>query len=122
MGGLRSLWAKLAYLAALRDESGDYHHWGMEQKYGREPALEAIRTLHRQVTNQLLRQPTAEVWQELTAELREPALTDVDYDGLLDKGKELLPAGSTRAAKEHFMLLIHVMQAFRSRSSTDRVA
>lgn len=122
LGGLRTAWAKLAYLAGLREESGHYHHWGMEQKYGRESAWEAIRAVHRQVATELLRQPTAEVWEELTAELVQPALPDVDYDRLLQDGKQLLPAGSTPAAEEHFNLLVHVMQAFRSRSATDRAA
>jgi hypothetical protein len=122
LGGLRSLWAKLAYMAGLRDSSGSYHHWGMEQKYGEESAREAIRTLHRQVTVEMMRTPTAELWQQLADELSDPSLTDADYEELLQRTKELLPAGSTPATEEHFTLLIHVMNALRSRYATGRAA
>lgn len=122
LGGLRTLWAKLAYLVGLRDTSGRYHHWGMEQKYGEQSALEAIRTLHRQVAIDMMRMPTAELWQQLAEELSDPSLTDADYEELLQRTKELLPEGSTRAAEEHFTLLIRVTSALRSRSATGRAA
>jgi hypothetical protein len=56
---------KLAYLARLRDEAGQYRHWGMSRTYGEQAAAAAMAEVHAQVWIEVLRTPVPELLRQL---------------------------------------------------------
>ena len=44
------IWHKLAYLAALRKDSGEYEHWGLSKRYGNEATRSALGAAHSEVS------------------------------------------------------------------------
>jgi hypothetical protein len=56
---------KLAYLARLRDDAGQYRHWGMSRTYGEQAAAAAMAEVHAQVWIEVLRTPVPELLRQL---------------------------------------------------------
>jgi len=56
---------KLAYLASLRDETGQYRHWGMNRIYGERAAAAALAEVHTQAWIEVLRTPIPELLRQL---------------------------------------------------------
>ena len=62
---------RLDYLAQLRENAGEFSHWGMEREHGKEAACEAMREAFNHLLTEVLRIPVAQLWkdaQELDAE------------------------------------------------------
>ncbi len=58
---------KLAYLARLRDQQGQYRHWGMNRTYGEKAAAAAMAEAHTQVWLEVLRTPIPKLFAQLSA-------------------------------------------------------
>lgn len=96
--------AQLGYLASLRAE-GRYQHWGLAKVHGKEAAEAALLEAHREVAAQLLRQPLAELYDEIESVGR-----------LLDhKPEELLPAETDALERAHFSLVWDVIASVARR-------
>jgi len=63
---LANPFARLAYLASLRDFARDeYGHWGMENLYGAEAANTALIQLHREVFREVSALPLGELVEQI---------------------------------------------------------
>src|SRR6266404_1688854 len=51
------LFGKLCYLAMLRNEGGDYEHWGLNKTHGAELASASMHTAHKIIFTEVLRSP-----------------------------------------------------------------
>ena len=65
LGALGGPLERLAYLATLRGESGQYSHWGLARTYGEPTARSAIAEVHSQVWIEVLRTPIPELVREM---------------------------------------------------------
>lgn len=62
---------RLDYLAQLRENAGDFAHWGLERVHGKEAAQQAMNEAFQALLGEILRVPVAQLWrdaQELDAE------------------------------------------------------
>ena len=79
LASLAGPFARLAYLASLRDFARDeYAHWGMENIYGAEAANTALAQLHREVFREVSALPLGELAaqiQEYLAQLEDGGRT-----------------------------------------------
>ena len=74
LASLAGPFARLAYLASLRDFARDeYAHWGMENIYGAEAANTALAQLHREVFREVSALPLG----ELAGQIQERLHVDV---------------------------------------------
>ena len=58
--------AKLEYVASLRQENGEYCHWGLARVHGEKSAERAISEAHTKLFVLALRMPIAQLWEEVT--------------------------------------------------------
>jgi hypothetical protein len=62
---------RLDYLAQLRENAGDFSHWGLERVHGKKQAQQAMRDAFERLLAEILRIPVQQLWkdaQELGAE------------------------------------------------------
>ena len=64
LASVPGLLAKLVYLGSLRDDAGDYCHWGMSRTFGRGGASEALSRAHTEVWLKVLRAPIPALFAE----------------------------------------------------------
>ena len=88
---IRTLVQRLQYLASLRDEQGNYVHWGMARVHGETSAERAIAEAHAKVFIELLRSPL----QDLAGQLHHLNAEEIEavnyFRRLLEASNELLP-------------------------------
>jgi len=66
LAGLVGYFSKLVYLASLRDyNTGRYHHYGLETRYGAEVVDESLRECHVRVFENLVSLPLKEQTEDL---------------------------------------------------------
>jgi hypothetical protein len=58
---------KICYMARLRNDSGDYEHWGLKKIHGYEQALESMATAHKIIFAEILRSRLANLYSEAEA-------------------------------------------------------
>jgi hypothetical protein len=56
---------KIAYLARMREDAGQYRHWGMSRTYGEQAAAAAMAEVHSEVWIEVLRTPVPELLRQL---------------------------------------------------------
>ncbi|MGH9649198.1 MAG: hypothetical protein ACRD3I_01880, partial [Terriglobales bacterium] len=49
LAALPGVWGKLQYLSGLRNEAGDYDHWGLTRLHGEAAVQRALGEAHRDV-------------------------------------------------------------------------
>ena len=83
---LPSLLAKLVHLGSLRDDAGDYCHWGMSRTFGQSRTSEALAQAHAEAWLEVLRTPIpalfaqdlemgSETWREQREKLTPPEVS-----------------------------------------------
>jgi hypothetical protein len=55
---------RLEYIAQLRNENGDYEHWGMSRVHGLAAAQSGITQAHSDVLRMVLRTPLSQLFEE----------------------------------------------------------
>lgn len=104
------LWSKLLYFARLRrGHDSRYHHWGLEQKYGKE-ADRALQRAHTDILVEVLRTPLPDLLNDLEA--------NGESEGLLDvpSVEVLTPVGLARESKSHLLyVMTSVLALLKSR-------
>ena len=87
--------ARLVYLASLRDDAGDYWHWGMSRTFGQGSASEALARAHTEAWLEVLRTPIP----TLFAEMRDSGMGSETWRGQPEK---LAPPDAGGGMKRHF--------------------
>lgn len=54
LAALDNIWKRLLFTGALRDGTGDYHHWGLEREHGAVEARSAIERAHSELIFELV--------------------------------------------------------------------
>ena len=84
--------AKLEYLASLRQQDGDYFHWGLARIHGKETANEVIGAAHTDVFASVLRTPIRALWAEAASRAEEQNEAVGDYlREFAESGEALVP-------------------------------
>jgi hypothetical protein len=97
--------ARLIYLGSLRDDAGNYCHWGMSRSFGHQQASEALAQAHTEVWLEVLRTPISALFDEsrrLAADA-EVAIRNELRSGKLEK---LTPANPGGGTKRHFSSIL----------------
>ena len=117
LSAFQCLLQKLAYVTGLRDNAGQYHHWGMRRAYGERAARAALAEVHSQLWIDVLRAPIPKLLEQLQqldfASRRELLSNLKDYRTMTRPGD--LAGGSTR----HFSSVLLTLESVcRSRDAT----
>jgi hypothetical protein len=120
LGAFAGALEKLAYLASLRDEAGQYRHWGMSRTYG-EQAAAALAEAHTQVWIEVLRTPIPELLRQLggmETTARAAVMVEVKNYRRLS-----CPADLSGGAVRHFNSVLLALECLsRSLDATPRAA
>jgi hypothetical protein len=87
--------AKLVYLGSLRDDAGDYRHWGMSRTFGQGSTSEALAQAHTEAWLEVLRTPIP----TLFAETQDSEMGSETWQRQREK---LAPPNSSGGTKRHF--------------------
>jgi hypothetical protein len=111
------LLGRLFYVGSLRDEDGQYSHWGLVKVYGDEAAQRAIRTSHRVLLSETLKKPLAVLLQDAPASCAKDHLTEKE---LLAKLAQAPPKPLSPAARAHLRSVLSALLALvESRDSAN---
>ena len=100
---------KLAYLASLRSEAGEYRHWGMSRIYGDRAADAAMSQAHTRVWLDLLRTPIPELLRQLTA--MKTADARVVMNEIRDYRRLACPADLSGGGVRHFNSILLALES-----------
>lgn len=103
---------KLRYLTNLREAGGDYHHWGMERRHGRDAANHAIADSHAEIFSLILRTPISELWTEINQLAAKRGDTPQELaQEMFREVQAMTPRDLRGGGKRHFNLVLHVLSA-----------
>ncbi|MCU1309534.1 MAG: hypothetical protein JWO20_659 [Candidatus Angelobacter sp.] len=106
------IWHKLAYLAALRKDSGEYEHWGLSKRYGKEATRSALGAAHSEVFVDVLRKPVATLMEEVTENAVEQNLPEEEYvEELWLSRRPMLPSHLAGGSQKHFELTLKTLRS-----------
>ena len=112
------LFGKICYLAALRNDSGEYEHWGFSRTHGAELASGSMHTAHRVIFTEVLRSPLLDLCSDL-----EPAGVE-QCQKRPELQAQAVPAGTGKGPRLHFNAVVAAVSALveAQHSSTHRAA
>jgi hypothetical protein len=123
LNAVPGLVAKLCYIARLRNEDGEYAHWGLTRTHGAEEAAESIMTAHKIIFREALRSPLDRLCSEIDKKENEEERQDLlrNFQGL---GRTAVPSDAGKASRLHFSALVEAVSALvgSQRPSTHRAA
>lgn len=95
--------AKLQYLAALRQQNGQYFHWGMARQHGETNANLVISQAHTDLFLTTLRTPIVTLWEDAKSVAEEHGADLKEYlAGLLKERDALIPRDLRGGTGRHF--------------------
>jgi hypothetical protein len=110
--------ARLLYLAGLRNNAGQYEHWGLTRTHGELPAQKAIAKAHTDAFLSVLRTPLAKLaadYRDFLAEDQERGAAD-----LLQNAVELVPQDLSGGGSKHFNLIVGVLCSLEKTHPRDK--
>ena len=99
LSSVPGLLAKLAYLGSLRDDAGDYCHWGMSRTFGQGSASEALAQAHTDAWLEMLRTPIP----VLFGETQDSKMEDETWR---EQPEQLTPPNVSGGTKRHFKSIL----------------
>lgn len=105
LGYVPGLFGKICYLAKLRNEDGEYDHWGFKRSHGAELASESMHTAHRIIFAEVLRSRVTELCSELEIASLEQCLKNQELR------THLIPKGTGRGLQLHFNAVVAAVSA-----------
>ena len=125
LSAISGLLSRLAYMTSLRDEQGNYHHWGLARTHGDAAAAEAMRRAHMEVLAEVLRTPLSQLMREV--EDPQQVAPGVPQVVLKESAplQSIAPAGAQTATRSHAqatILALCALQDARNRRQTTHPA
>ncbi len=94
---------KLQYLAGLRQNDGEYFHWGMARRHGEANARTAIAQAHTDLFLTALRTPVRNLWEEAKSAADDQSTDVREYvGGLMESQEALIPPELRGGTRRHF--------------------
>jgi hypothetical protein len=117
------LLGKLSYVGRLQDNKGTgdgrYEHWGLARVYGDDAAQHAIRTSHRVLLSEVLREPLAGLLKDVPVSCSNEDLTEGEFLASLTLAHSL-PTRLSPAARAHLGSVLSALSALvESRDSAN---
>lgn len=124
LSAIAGLLGRLKYLASLRQQQGQYKHWGVESVHGAEAAARALKTAHGEVLRNVLRTPLPALEQDLDLSSKGAGMNAEGYLEQLETSfGELLPEGQhDSAASTHLSsVLVALCHLQKNREDATRI-
>jgi hypothetical protein len=117
LASVRGSLAKLVYCGSLRDDAGDYCHWGMSRTFGQGSASEALAQAHTEVWLEVLRTP-------IPALFAETQVFELGSEPWREQPEKLAPPDASGGTRRHFnsILLALSLLSQASKEPTQRAA
>lgn len=96
LSALQGTLVKLVYLAGLRNDVGEYTHWGMARAYGQETAKKAMAEAHSRIFNESLCAPLRDLAEQACKTARAQGISTEEYIRQLAERRERLVPRATR--------------------------
>lgn len=110
---------KLAYLAGLRTDDGQYCHWGLAQVYGEPAARRAVAQAHTRAWIDVLQAPLQLLWQEMAAE----DVSESSAQQLTKQRDKMIPSETGGGSVRHFNSVLSALVALcRAQRDANRKA
>ncbi|MGH9670948.1 MAG: hypothetical protein ACRD3A_12660 [Terriglobales bacterium] len=124
LAALPGVWGKLQYLSGLRNEAGDYDHWGLTRLHGEAAVQRALGEAHRDVFLEILRTPLTPLLEEAGLSAADRELDPASYLLQLSaRSRALLPSHLGGGTEPHFSSVLKALSMLaRARSSATRRA
>jgi hypothetical protein len=108
---------KLVYLASLRDDAGDYCHWGMSRTFGQGSASAALAEAHTEAWLEVLRTPIPTLFAETQD-------SEMGSEAWREQPEQLAPPDAGGGTKRHFnsILLALSLLSQAAKESNQRAA
>jgi hypothetical protein len=111
------LLGRLFYVGSLRDEDGQYSHWGLVKVYGDDAAQRAIRISHHVLLSETLKKPLAVLLNDAPASCAKDHLTEKELLAALAQSP---PKPLSPAARAHLRSVLSALLALvESRDSAN---
>jgi hypothetical protein len=112
------LFGKICYLAMLRNEDGEYDHWGFNKTHGAELASASLHTAHKIIFGEVLRSPVPDLCSEVEIVSLERCQRNQDLR------THAVPDGTGKGPRLHFNAVVAAVSALAEaqRLSTHRDA
>lgn len=121
LSALGGVLEQLSYLVSLRDESGQYRHWGLIRIYGEKVTNDAGAELHSKVWLETLRTPLPKLQKELQ-ELDRGKRAEV-LNSLRGSGQLSIPANLEGGGVRHFNSVLDVLESLsKAKGGTHQLA
>jgi len=109
LGAVPGLVARMVYFAGLRNNAGEYEHWGLAHTHGALAAQKAVGKAHTDVFLEVLRIPLARLAADYEC-LRASARNQGEAARIFrDKTDELVPNDLRGGGRKHFSLVVDVL-------------
>jgi hypothetical protein len=113
LSGITGLLSRLGYITSLRDEKGNYSHWGLARAHGNAAATEAMGRAHLEVLTQVLRTPLS----QLMREVEDPQQVALGASQVLFKKsaplRSIVPTGAHPATLSHAKATVLALRALQ---------
>jgi hypothetical protein len=111
LANIPGVWARLEYLASLRQSDGAYAHWGLSRVYG-EPAVQRVLAeVHRGVFIEVLETPLERLVREAARSAEDLEMPPGDFVRRLTHAPMLVPAQLGGGNVRHFNSVLECLSA-----------
>lgn len=112
LSAISGLLGKLAYLAGLRTQDGQYSHWGLSRVHGEGPAQKALGEAHKQALSSVLRAPLNQLQTDVRESSQASEVPPEKFVGeLQEKETQLLPPNPGAGSRRHLSSVLHALSA-----------
>lgn len=108
LGVVPGLLGRLSYVGSLRNDEGQYGHWGLAKVYGDEAAQRAMGASHRVLLSEILKTPLAALLKDVPASCAKDHLPEKE---LLARLAESPPKPLSPAARAHLRSVLSALLA-----------
>jgi len=103
---------RLEYLSGLRDNGGNYEHWGLARVYGDLAAKRALARAHRSLLSKLLAMPIRSLVEDVKQSSEVAGIAPVAYvERLATTTPNLLPHGPGAGSARHLSSVLHALSS-----------
>jgi len=109
---ISGLLGQLGYLASLRQEDGNYSHWGLSRVHGEPAAQEALAEAHQSVVTKIMRAPLCRLLNDVQDSCTDRKQGHIEFLAeLQDRESQILPPKAGVGSRRHLSSVLHALLA-----------